>query len=373
MKRRLLSFVLLIALLLSLASCGNTIVDDPSKNQGAPSVVVPEGSDFAVHFIDVGQADASLVICDGKTMLIDGGNVADSSVIYSYLKQNNITHLDYMIATHPHEDHIGGLSGALSFATVGVAYSPVKSYDSDVFRTFVKHLSNRGVTVTVPQVNDTFMLGSAECTVLAVNTDDKDINNTSIVLRIVYGETSFLFTGDAEREVETALVARGAELESTVLKVGHHGSHSSTSYMFLREIMPKFAVIHVGEGNDYGHPTEEVLSRLRDADVTLYRTDIHGNIICVSTGTEVIFASEKNSGKDVFGGIGPNSVTDPVTEPNSDKAESVKYVVNTNSGKFHYPDCSSAKNISEKNRMDSSLTREELINQGYSPCGICKP
>lgn len=377
MKRRLLSFVLLIALLFSLASCGSTIVDDPSKNQGAPSVVLPEDSDFAVHFIDVGQADASLVICDGKTMLIDGGNVADSSVIYSYLKQNNITHLDYIIATHPHEDHIGGLSGALNAATVGVAYSPVKSYDSGVFNTFVKHLSNRGVSITVPKVNDTFMLGSAKCAVLAVNTENSDPNNLSIVLRIVYGETSFLFTGDAEREVETALVAREAELESTVLKVGHHGSRSSTSYMFLREIMPKYAVIHVGNGNDYGHPTEEVLSRLRDADVTLYRTDIHGNIICVSTGKEVIFASEKNTGKDVFGGIGPNSVTDPITEPKTEPSTEPSnvftYVINTNTGKFHYPDCSSAKNISDKNRKETKATREELLGQGYSPCGNCDP
>ena len=272
-----------------------------------PEAPLPENSSFQVHFIDVGQADAALVICDGDTMLIDGGNVADSDVIYTYLKKYNITHLNYIVSTHPHEDHVGGLAGAVEYASVGVAYSPVTTFTTSAFNNFKNALYRRGVNLSVPSVGTHFDLGSASCQILAVNTDSKDTNNTSIVLRIVYGETSFLFTGDAEKEVEDALVDSNFALKSTVLKVGHHGSYSSTSYVFLREVMPQYAVIPVGKDNDYGHPHDIVLSRLRDADVTLYRTDMHGDVICTSDGKTVSFQTAKNPTGNVFGDIGKNS------------------------------------------------------------------
>ena len=262
----------------------------------------PESS-FEIHFIDVGQADAALVICDGKTMLIDGGNADDSNLMYAYLKKLNIKHLDYVIGTHAHEDHIGGIAGALNYASVGIAYCPSTSYSTNAFRNFVNALNKHGVSITVPTPGLTFQLGSATCTILAVNTDKADVNNTSIVMRIVYGETTFLFVGDAEREVEQVLLDRGVDLSATVLKVGHHGSRSSTSYVFLREIMPEYAVICVGKGNTYGHPTSDVLSRLRDADVTTFRTDMQGDILCVSDGTKVTFTVSKNANADVFGNL----------------------------------------------------------------------
>lgn len=268
---------------------------------------MPEGSSFAVHFIDVGQADAALVLCDGKAMLIDGGNKADSNLIYTYLSKHGITHLDYVIGTHAHEDHIGGIPGALQIATVGTVYCPATSYNSQAFKNFVNAVTNRGSSITVPTKGTTFNLGSATCTILAVNTNKKDPNNSSIVMRIVYGETSFLFTGDAEREVEQALLNSGAPLKSDVLKVGHHGSETSTSYQFLWEIMPQYAVISVGTGNTYGHPTDAVLSRLRDADVTTFRTDMQGDILCVSDGQNITFTPSRNVGANVFGKIGPNS------------------------------------------------------------------
>ena len=272
-----------------------------------PEAPLPEGSSFQVHYIDVGQADAALIICDGKAMLIDGGNAEDSNLIYTYLKKHNIGHLDYIICTHAHEDHVGGLSGALEYATAGIAYSPVTSYDTKAFRNFTSALSKRGVTLSVPTVGTEFALGSASCQILAVNTDTKDTNNTSIVLRIVYGQTSFLFTGDAEKAVEDVLIDSNFPLKSTVLKVGHHGSDSSSSYQFLREVMPEYSVICVGKGNSYGHPTNDVLSRLRDADVTLYRTDMHGDVICTSDGKTVSFQTAKNPTGSVFGDIGKNS------------------------------------------------------------------
>ena len=352
---------------------------EPTAAPTTEPTVAPENSTFEIHFIDVGQADAALVLCDGKAMLIDGGNAEDSSLLYTYLKNHNISHLDYVIGTHAHEDHIGGLAGALNYASVGTAYCPATSYDTKAFGNFVKALDKHGVSITVPSTGDSFTLGSAACTILAVNTDSSDPNNTSIVLRIVYGDTSFLFTGDAERVVEQAILNRGANINSTVLKVGHHGSESSTSYVWLREIMPQYAVISVGKDNSYGHPTEEVLSRLRDAEVKTFRTDLQGDIICVSDGKNVTFTVERNADADVFGGIGGNSTQQtnppetnpPETDPPTDNGRD--YVVNTNTKKFHYPSCSSADDIKDSNRWEYHGTREELIDMGYVPCKRCDP
>ena len=338
-----------------------------------PIVTPPQNSSFSIHFIDVGQADAALVECDGHYMLIDGGNKADSNVIYSVLKKAGVSKLDIVVGTHAHEDHIGGLPGAYNYCSADLTLCPVKSYDSNAFEDFVKYADQKGSGITVPSVGDTYALGSSSVKILGIN-GGSDPNNTSIVLRIDYGETSFIFTGDAEREAEQILLNSGVNLAATVLKVGHHGSDTSTTYPFLREIMPQYAVISVGTGNSYGHPTEDTLSRLRDADVTVFRTDLQGDVFCSSNGQTVTFSVSKNSDADVFGNIGGNSTQKP-TEPEEtqrpnetedDQPEGTHYVLNTNTKKFHYPNCGSAKKISEKNRQDYYGTREELIAMGYS-------
>ena len=366
--KRFVCFFLALIFSLSLFGCSIDSID-----RAAPA----EGPSFAVHFIDVGQADAALVLCDGEAMLIDGGNAADSSLIYAYLKKLSVDHLDYVVCTHPHEDHAGGLSGALNYATADHALSPVTEFDSKAFSNFVKYLDRQGVSVTVPSAGDTFSLGSATVEVLGpIRPTAPDPNNTSIVLRVVYGSTSFLFTGDAEREEEQDILDAGYPLQSTVLKVGHHGSANSTTYPFLREIMPEYAVISVGEGNSYGHPTEAALSRLRDADVTVFRTDLQGTIICVSDGESVSFTVEKNADADAIG-LEPNSVqseADPTPEPPLQEiVPGTVYILNTNSRKFHYPDCGSVTQMSEKNKATYVGTRDEVIAMGYSPCSQCGP
>lgn len=245
------------------------------------------GEELRVLFIDVGQADSALLTCGDESLLIDGGNVADSSTVYTVLKKNGVTHLDYVVCTHAHEDHVGGLSGALEACTAGTVYCPVTDYDSKAFRNFSDRVAEQNCELTVPKAGETFALGGAEVEFLACDPEAEDTNNTSIVLRVSYGATSFLFMADAETPVEQALLDAGTDLSATVLKVGHHGSSTSTSYRFLNEVMPRYAVISVGKDNSYGHPHEKILSRLEDADARILRTDELGDILFVSDGKTV--------------------------------------------------------------------------------------
>ena len=316
-----------------------------------------EGSSLQVHFIDVGQADAALVICDGHYMLIDGGNAEDSDLVYSYLERHGAKNLDYMVASHAHEDHIGGLSGALNYAKVDTALCPVTEYSSKVFQNMVKYLEQQGKSLTVPAPGDKFDLGSARVEILGPVQEYDDTNNTSIVLRIDYGETSFLFTGDMETGAEKDLLESGADVRATVLKAGHHGSDTSTGYQFLREVSPRYTVISVGEGNKYGHPSDEVLSRFRDAGTEVYRTDMQGHVIAESDGKTVTFRTEKEA--------------DTATNPTGNSTLQM-YVGNSGSKKFHLSDCASAKNIQEDKKV-VFLTRLQAVLEGYEPCGRCKP
>ena len=257
-KNRLIS--LLLSVFLIVGTVGSVSFDSCAANTSKTS--------FQIDFLDVGQGDASLVQCDGHYMLIDGGEAKKSDLIYAYLKQRSIKNLDVMVATHSDADHIGGLSGALNYATVGAAYSSITESDTKAFQSFVKYLSKQGKTIIVPKAGDTFSLGSAQVTILGPTKASKDDNNNSIVLRVVYGSTSFLFAGDAETDEEQAILSSKRTLASTVLKVAHHGSKSSTGDKFLRSVSPKYAVISVGKDNSYGHPAEETLSKFKNANVT---------------------------------------------------------------------------------------------------------
>lgn len=255
---------------------------------------IPENSNFEVHFIDVGQADSALIECDGKTMMIDGGNVADSNVVAAYLKKEDVTELNYVVCSHAHEDHVGGLSGALSVTKADNIYAPKTEANTKAYKNFKKKAEEQNVEIKHPNVGDEIQLGSSTVEFLGpVDENGKDLNSTSIVLKITYGNTSFLFTGDAESDEEEEILNSGADLKSTVLKVGHHGSRTSTSYPFLREVMPQYAVISVEKGNSYGHPNEETLSKLSDAGVEVYRTDESGDIVMTSDGNSINVVTAK--------------------------------------------------------------------------------
>lgn len=354
-----LALVLLLCASLSIVPC----FADAAGQNGKLQII----------FVDVGQADAALVLCDGQSMLIDGGNAADSNTMYSVMKKYGITALDYVIGTHAHEDHIGGIAGALNYATAKTVFCPVTDYDSKVFQNFKKAVEACGTSITVPKTGDSFSLGGASCSILAVNTGN-DTNNTSIVLRIVFGSTSFLFTGDAERETEQAILTRGGSIRSTVLKVGHHGSETSTSYLWLREVDPQYAVISVGKNNSYGHPSEDVLSRLRDAEVTVYRTDLQGDITCSSDGTNVTFSVSRNADANVFGSLEPNSTQRSVQSTTAAiQPVGQSYILNTNTKKFHYPSCGSVKQMKDSNKQSFTGSRDDVIARGYTPCKKCNP
>lgn len=338
---------------------------------------LPENSTFKIGFFDVGQADAAIVECDGHYMLIDGGNKDDSSLMYAFLKQYSINHLDIVVATHAHEDHVGGIAGALNYASAGLILSPVQNYDSEAFADFAKYANLNGNGIKVPSIGDTYSLGSATVNILGLNAGN-DVNDTSIVLKITYGNTSFLFTGDAGREAEQVLLNSGVDLSATVLKVGHHGSDTSTTYPFLREIMPEYAVISVGKNNNYNHPTDNVLSRLRDADANILRTDLHGKILISSDGNTVSVSTDKKASREEVLTEGSKTVTQKSVNENKSAAAPKQqsggnYVANKNTKKFHYPSCGSVSKMKESNKWYFKGSRNDLISKGYSPCGNCHP
>lgn len=344
-------FLSVIVVFTTMTGCSRVEQNSDSETLNNVSHEITAG--LEVHFIDVGQADAALIRCGEESMLIDGGNAEDSNIIYTYLKKYEISELDYIVASHAHEDHIGGLAGALNYASAKNALCPVKYYDSRAFKNFVKYLasSGDGTEITIPSPGDSFTLGDAQVDILGCN-GAENTNDSSVILKITYDETSFLFTGDAERAAEQAVLDFCAEseydLSSTVLKVGHHGSDSSTTYPFLREIMPEYAVISVGKDNSYGHPSDDTLSRLYDAGAQVYRTDLCGDIIFRSDGKEIAVETAENQ-----------------------SADKQLYILNTSTKKYHREWCKNVDDIKDKNKQIFRGSAKELEESGYSPCGSC--
>lgn len=257
----------------------------------ATEFTIPSGTNtMTVHFIDVGQADCALIECNNAFALIDGGNYADGEMVVEYLEVQGVQRLNLVVGTHPHEDHIGGLPQVLAAYPADNVWFSAIPYTNYTVTNFLNSVKKQGKDVIRPENGQTFKLGGATITVLGPVRDDyEDVNNISLVLMVQYGNTRFLFTGDMESLAEHDLVESGADIKADVLKVGHHGSYSSTSYLFLREVMPTYAVISVGAANEYGHPHRDPLSRLRDADVTIYRTDSMYTVTATSNGEDIHF------------------------------------------------------------------------------------
>lgn len=244
---------------------------------------------LVIYFLDVGQADAILVENNNKFMLIDAGNYEDGKNIVDFLKRRGVTKLDSVIATHVHDDHIGGMARVINNFEIGKFYMPDTVFTSKTFEYMIDALEKNNVKVTIPKVGDSIFVGNAKFKVLSIDNNLEDINATSIVVRGLYGKNSFLFMGDAEKSVEDKLL--DTYINSNLLKVGHHGSRYASSTKFLEAVKPEFSVITVGNDNTYLHPHTEALERLKAAKTKIYRTDKSGTIVATSDGSNITMTS----------------------------------------------------------------------------------
>lgn len=347
MKKKLFSLFLILSLLL----CGCAEAPQPTA-----ATVPPSGDGLMVHFVDVGQADCILIECGSEFAIIDGGNKDDGQLVVSYLEQQGVQELSAVICTHAHEDHVGGLPSVLSVYPTAAVYAPTRTYSSNIFDDFLYYTDQQRLEVTIPAPGDTLTVGDAVLTVLGPVQSYAETNDTSIVVRLDYGDTSFLFTGDMEVAAENDMLdywsGNSDVFHVDVLKVGHHGSNTSTGYRFLYEVDPTYGVIPVGKDNSYGHPHAEPLSRLRDAGVTLLRTDELGHILAVSDGKEITFT------------WGNQTAQPEAVEP----AEPQVFIGNKNSKKLHSEDCGSLPGENNRVYFDSY---QQAIAEGYEPHGTC--
>jgi len=281
-------------LIFSLILCGLAIVAYFTATQWISAPFLPDGEGLTVYYLDVGQGDATLLCCGGETLLIDGGDNQAERTLPEILTDLDVTSLDYIVCTHPHADHCGGLDAAVETFPFGTVYSPCTDYDTATFTDFAETIVRQGGTLMVPNPDDTFPLGNATVTILGPRWDrlPENVNDWSIILRVDYGDTAFLFTGDGEYAAESKILDADCNVRCNVLKAGHHGSDTSTGYRLLYEAQPQYAVISCGTDNSYGHPHEPTLSRLRDADVTILRTDTQGTVTFHSDGTKLTYTTQ---------------------------------------------------------------------------------
>ena len=348
MMRKLLSLFLIVTLLLS-----GCVVEIPLPAE-TPAATVANGETFTIHYIDVGQADCILLEADGEFMLIDGGNREDGQLVVSYLEQQGVQELEAVVCTHAHEDHVGGLPSVLAVYPTAAVYAPTKTYSSNIFDKFVHYTDQQGLEITIPEPGDSLTLGDVSLTVLGPVKSYPDPNNTSIVIMAEYGSTRFLFTGDMEKDAENDMLDHWGEKydwNCDVLKSGHHGSSTSSSYRLIYETDPEYVVISVGADNSYGHPHKETIALYQDAGLPAFRTDELGHVIVTSDGTNVTVTWENQN-----------------AQPEDVEAADITYIGNKNSKKLHIGSCANLPKAENQVTFD---TYEEAIAAGFTPCGSC--
>ena len=331
---------------------------------------LPEvNDDMVVHFIDVGQGDSIFIeLPNSETMLIDAGEISQGDLVSTYILSQGYDTIDHVVATHSHNDHIGGMIEVLDTFKIGTFYMTEAVSTSSILEQALNKVAESDADTHYVIAGDVIVdCSELLCEVVAPKAIDNDeMNNNSIVIKLTYGETKFLFTGDAEKSEEDGI---WTNIKCDVLKVGHHGSANSSTSNFLKKVEPKYAIISCGLGNSYGHPTDEVLKRLYDNNIDVFRTDLQGTIVFTSDGKNISVNKKPLEYTPV---ITTTTAITTVQVQEKQQSRDITYVLNTNTKKIHYESCSSVDQIKDKNKAYTD-DYDSAIAQGYKPCGRCNP
>ncbi len=346
-KRKFILFFIMFFIILTACSTNDQRLSNNESLENLDEII-------EVHFIDVGQGDSIYIKQGDSHMLIDGGDVAYRDRVVDYLESKGVHKLDYVIGTHPHADHIGGLDKVIKDFEIGKIILPEVSHTTKAFERMLLAIEDKNLKISLPKLGDIHNLGKSKFTIIAPNsTSYNNLNNYSVGIKLDFANNSFLLTGDAEVESENEMVNNSLDLQADLLKLGHHGSDTSTSEDFLEAVDPSYAVISLGKDNKYGHPDDSVLKRLEEKQIKVYRSDLQGTIVARGDG-EKINIQTQNSPK----------------SSNKKKPLNQNFIGNKNSKIFHRSTCSSLPK--EENRIYFDK-KETAINQAYEGCKICKP
>lgn len=351
------------------------------QSKDVNSDIIQDG-EIEVHFIDVGQGDSVLIKQGNQSMLIDAGDNKYGKTVVNYLKNEKIETLDYVIGTHPHADHIGGLDDVILAFDVKTIIMPNKIHTTKTFEDVLKAIASKGLKIKGPIVGDVYQLGQAKFTILSPNKKEYDnLNNYSISIKLEYGEKSFIFSGDNEMTGEQEIVNNGLNIKADVLKAGHHGSNTSNTDAFVDKINPDYVVIQVGEGNKYGHPNADIVDKFKSKGIEVYRNDIHGTVIVKSDGQNISFDTTK--GEVPKTSLPPKQISkdkgkpeeNTFTQEPAEGSQLGEHMAATLIGtrttkKLHRSDCRHVPKEDNRVYFDNF---KQAINDGYEPCKVCKP
>lgn len=387
MKKQIFRLFKPLAVLLCLILCSCSMQSGGQVNQSAQNSI-------RITVLDVGMADSIFIeLTDSRCMLIDAGESDSAKTVVDYISSHGYDKIDYLVGTHPHSDHIGGMREVINSLEIGEIFMPRVEHDTYTYEKTLELIDEKGLEITTAKsgvdIIDEVEL-SAE--IIAPCSDSySELNNYSAVIKLSFGNTSFLFMGDAEAESENEITA---DVSADFIKVGHHGSETSSSSEFVNRVGAQYAAVSVAEDNEYNLPSQSVISRWEESGAEVLMTKDVGNIVAESDGSTLSVSGESSAsgtGSEGSGiGVGSDSGTDENpgeeageatntngAEPGADSDEAsiseYSWILNTNSKRIHRPDCSQAKNIAEKNRAYSSESLDKLISQGYKPCGSCMP
>lgn len=342
---------------------------DTTTSVVSTSQTIHADSKLKVHYIDVGQGDSEfLELPNGQTMLIDAGNPENGSQIISYIKNLGHNRIDYLIATHPHADHIGGMATIVNGLDIGKVYMPKVSTTTKTFEGLLTAIQNKGLKVNTAKAGLSLLKDdNLNIDMIApVGSSYDDLNQYSAVIKVTYGDNKFLFMGDAGNDSEAQITA---DVSANVLKVGHHGSNTATSQTFLNKVRPKYAVIEVGKGNSYGHPTAATLQKLQNIGATIYRTDNDGTIVFTSDAKTITIDKKSSSVKQQAPPATSSKSTTlkaAIVAPPTDNQNVTVYITDTGA-KYHTSTCRTLKSSKH------AISLVEAKSEGYTACGICHP